>query len=81
MPKNNSKRYRSALKVADLTKEYPLKEAVEILTKFPKAKVRRDRRAFLPPRRRPASGDQMVRGTTPLPERIRQEGSRYRLHR
>jgi len=26
----HSKRYRSALKVADLTKEYPLAEAVEI---------------------------------------------------
>ena len=38
MPKKHSKRYRSALKVADLTKDYPLKEAVEILSKFPKAK-------------------------------------------
>ena len=34
----HSKRYRSAIKVADLTKQYPLQEAVEILAKFPKAK-------------------------------------------
>jgi large subunit ribosomal protein L1 len=38
MPKAHSKRYNSAVKVADLTKDYPLKEAVEILAKFPKAK-------------------------------------------
>ena len=38
MPNQHSKRYLSAVKVADLTKDYPLKEAVEILTKFPKAK-------------------------------------------
>ena len=38
MPKAHSKRYTSALKVADLTKDYPLAEAVEVLTKFPKAK-------------------------------------------
>ena len=34
----HSKRYHSALKAADLAKEYPLKEAVEILAKFPQAK-------------------------------------------
>ena len=38
MAKKHSKRYNSAIKVADLTKDYPLKDAVEILTKFPKAK-------------------------------------------
>ena len=39
MPKAHSKRYASALKVADLTKDYPLKDAVDILAKFPKAKL------------------------------------------
>ena len=38
MPVKHSKRYNSAAKAADLTKEYPLNEAVEILSKFPKAK-------------------------------------------
>ena len=38
MPVKQSKRYRSAVSAADLSKEYPLKEAVEILAKFPKAK-------------------------------------------
>ena len=36
--KKQSKRYRSAQKVADLSKEYSLAEAVSILGKFPKAK-------------------------------------------
>ena len=30
-----SKRFRNALKVADLTKEYSLQEAVELLARFP----------------------------------------------
>jgi len=62
-----SKRYRSAIQVADLTKEYPLKEAVEILAKFPKAKF--DETVELSVRLGVdgASGDQNVRGTTPLP--------------
>jgi len=62
-----SKRYRSALKVADLTKEYTLKEAVEILSRFPKAKF--DETVDLGFRLGvdPAQGEQMVRGTTPLP--------------
>ena len=62
-----SKRYTSAIKAADLTKEYPLNEAVEILSKFPKAKF--DETVELSFRRGvdPAQGDQMGRGTTPLP--------------
>ncbi len=63
----HSKRYRSALKTADLAKEYPLAEAVEVLAKFPKAKF--DETVELSVRLGvdPAQGDQMVRGTTPLP--------------
>lgn len=63
----HSKRYRSAVKVADLAKEYSLAEAVEVLAKFPKAKF--DETVELSVRLGvdPAQGDQMVRGTTPLP--------------
>jgi large subunit ribosomal protein L1 len=62
-----SKRYRSALQVADLTKDYPLKEAVDILAKFPRAKF--DETVELSVRLGvdPTAGDQMIRGTTPLP--------------
>ncbi len=49
MPKKHSKRYNSAIKVADLTKEYPLAEAVEVLAKFPKTKF--DETIELSPRR------------------------------
>lgn len=62
-----SKRYRSAQQVADLSKPYTLAEAAEILAKFPKAKF--DETVELSVRLGvdPAQGDQMVRGTTPLP--------------
>ena len=63
----HSKRYRSAIQVADLTKYYPLNEAVEILTKFPKAKFDETIELSLRLGVDPAQGDQMVRGTTPLP--------------
>jgi large subunit ribosomal protein L1 len=64
---HKSKRYRSALKVADLTKEYPLNEAVEILNRFPKAKFDETVEFSFRLGVDPAQGDQMVRGTTPLP--------------
>ena len=63
----HSKRYRSALKVADLTKEYPLHEAVDILGKFPKAKFDETVELSFRLGVDPAAGEQMVRGTTPLP--------------
>src|SRR2546425_522572 len=62
-----SKRYRSALQVADLTKEYPLKDAVDVLTKFPKAKFDETVELSLRLGVDASQGDQMVRGTTPLP--------------
>ena len=62
-----SKRYRSALKVADLAKEYTLKEAAEILAKFPKTKFDETVEVSLHLGVDAAQGDQMVRGTTPLP--------------
>ena len=62
-----SKRYRSAIQAADLAKDYPLTEAVDILAKFPKAKF--DETVELSVRLGvdPTAGDQMIRGTTPLP--------------
>jgi large subunit ribosomal protein L1 len=63
----HSKRYRSAVKVADLTKEFTLPEAVEILTKFPKAKFDETVELSFRLGVDPAAGEQMVRGTTPLP--------------
>ncbi len=67
MPVKQSKRYRSAVTAADLSKEYPLKEAVEILAKFPKAKFDETVELSFRLGVDPAQGDQMVRGTTPLP--------------
>ena len=67
MPVKHSKRYRSAATTADLTKEYPLKEAVDILAKFPKAKFDETVELSFRLGVDPAQGDQMVRGTTPLP--------------
>ncbi len=62
-----SKRYQSAVKVADLNKDYPLTEAVEILSKFPKAKFDETVELSIRLGVDPTQGDQMVRGTTPLP--------------
>ena len=64
---HKSKRYRSAVKVADLTKEYSLKEAVEILSRFPVTKFDETVECSFRLGVDPAQGDQMVRGTTPLP--------------
>ena len=38
MAKTGSKRYKKALELVDKSKVYPLKFAVEVLNKFPKAK-------------------------------------------
>jgi large subunit ribosomal protein L1 len=67
MPKKHSKRYQGAVKVADLAKEYPLKEAVEILAKFPKAKFDETVELSFHLGVDATSGEQNVRGTTPLP--------------
>ncbi len=63
----HSKRYRAAIKVADLTKDYSLADAVEILAKFPKAKFDETVELSFRLGVDPTQGDQMVRGTTPLP--------------
>jgi large subunit ribosomal protein L1 len=62
-----SKRYQAAVKVADLTKEYPLTEAVQILQKFPKAKFDETVELSFRLGVDPKQSDQMVRGTVPLP--------------
>src|SRR5690606_39460387 len=67
MPKQHSKRYNSAVKAADLTKEYPLAEAVEVLAKFPKAKFDETVELSFRLGVDATSGEQNVRGTTPLP--------------
>ena len=67
MPKKHSKRYNSGLKVADLSKDYPLKEAVEILAKFPRAKFDETVELSFRLGVDATSGEQNVRGTTPLP--------------
>jgi ribosomal protein L1, bacterial/chloroplast len=67
MPKQPSKRYRAALKAADLTKSYTLAEAVEILGKFPQTKFDETVELSIRLGVDPTQGDQMVRGTTPLP--------------
>jgi large subunit ribosomal protein L1 len=63
----HSKRYRSALQAADLAKDYPLKDAVEVLAKFPKAGFDETVELSFRLGVDPSQGDQMVRGTTPLP--------------
>jgi large subunit ribosomal protein L1 len=67
MPNKHSKRYTSAVKVADLTKEYPLQEAVDVLAKFPKAKFDETVELSFRLGVDATSGEQNVRGTTPLP--------------
>ena len=63
----HSKRYRSALQAADLAKDYPLKDAVDVLAKFPQAKFDETVEVAIRLGVDPTSGEQMVRGTTPLP--------------
>jgi len=67
MPVKQSKRYRSAVTAADLTKGYPLAEAVDVLSKFPKAKFDETVELSIRLGVDASQGDQMVRGTTPLP--------------
>src|SRR5512133_4202424 len=62
-----SKRYRKALEVVDGNKAYPLKAAVEILVKFPKAKFNETVDLAFRLGVDPKQSDQMVRGTVPLP--------------
>jgi ribosomal protein L1, bacterial/chloroplast len=62
-----SKRYKKALEVVDAKKVYPLKDAVGILAKFPKAKFNETIDLAFRLGVDPKHSDQMVRGTVPLP--------------
>lgn len=62
-----SKRYKKALALVDATKNYPLKDAVDVLFKFPKAKFVETVDLAFRLGVDPKQSDQMVRGTVPLP--------------
>jgi len=62
-----SKRYKKALEAVDKGKSYPLKSAVEVLGKFPKAKFNETIDLAFRLGVDPKQSDQMVRGTVPLP--------------
>ena len=62
-----SKRFKKALTQVDAAKSYPLKAAVEILAKFPKAKFNETIDLAFRLGVDPKQSDQMVRGTVPLP--------------
>src|SRR6267378_5153479 len=67
MQKKHSKRYRKALEQVDTKIFYPLKSAVEVLAKFPKAKFNETVELAFRLGVDPKQSDQMVRGTVPLP--------------
>ena len=67
MAKAQSKRFKKALEVVDAKKAYPLKEAVGVLSKFPKAKFNETIDLAFRLGVDPKQSDQMVRGTVPLP--------------
>jgi len=62
-----SKRYKKALQMVDAAKAYPLKSAVDLLTKLPKAKFNESVDLAFRLGVDPKQSDQMVRGTVPLP--------------
>jgi large subunit ribosomal protein L1 len=62
-----SKRYKKGIQLVEKRKQYPLKSAVEILAKFPKAKFNETIDMAFKLGVDPKQSDQMVRGTVPLP--------------
>src|SRR5260221_3420223 len=62
-----SKRYKKALEMVDRKKNYPLRSAVDVLIKFPKAKFNETVDLAFRLGVDPKQSDQMVRGTVPLP--------------
>lgn len=62
-----SKRYKKALEQVDTARVYPLKDAVGVLAKFPKAKFNETIDLAFRLGVDPKHSDQMVRGTVPLP--------------
>jgi len=62
-----SKKFRAAAEAADLSKEYTIAEAVEVLAKLPKANFDETVEVSLKLGVDPRKGDEMVRGTVMLP--------------
>ncbi|MGD0812142.1 MAG: 50S ribosomal protein L1 [Verrucomicrobiota bacterium] len=62
-----SKRYKKAMELVEAKKLYQLKSAIEVLTKFPKAKFNETVDMAFKLGVDPKQSDQMVRGTVPLP--------------
>ena len=62
-----SKRYKKNEKLVESRKPYPLKEAVQVLAKFEKAKFNESIDLAFRLGVDPKQSDQMVRGTVPLP--------------
>jgi large subunit ribosomal protein L1 len=62
-----SKRYKKGLELVTGHKLFPLKSAVDVLTKFPKAKFNESIDIAFKLGVDPKQSDQMVRGTVPLP--------------
>src|SRR5438093_3364270 len=67
MAQKRSKRFKKAQELVDASKAYPLKNAVEVLAKFPKAKFNETIDLAFRLGVDPKQSDQMVRGTVPLP--------------
>lgn len=67
MTKQHSKRYRKGLELVEAGKAYPIKSAVEVVVKFPKAKFNESVDLGFKLGVDPKQSDQMVRGTVPLP--------------
>jgi len=67
MPIKHSKRFKKALELVNGKNSYPLKAAVEVLAKFPKAKFNETVEVAFKLGVDPKQSDQMVRGTVPLP--------------
>src|SRR2546425_923675 len=67
MAQKRSKRFKKAQELVDKSKAYPLKAAVELLARFPKAKFNETVDLAFRLGVDPKQSDQMVRGTVPLP--------------
>jgi large subunit ribosomal protein L1 len=65
--KKHSKRFKSALSGANLAEDHSLEDAVKVLSNFPKTKFDETVELSFRLAVDPAQGDQMIRGTTPLP--------------
>lgn len=67
MAKKGSKRYRKALEMVNQAKAYSLREATELLKRFPHARFNETVELAFRLGVDPKQSDQMVRGTVPLP--------------